>query len=199
MLLLVYLEHLQNEFQLQRLLCRQQRCASDALIDISMRMLTAAMILPSIQIDSINIHRDRAWIVSSHPRTFLPMSITRIALVLCAAERRRHYYRPSHAHAAKFQPSTLDIEVWNYQAHERARRIAAMGVGAVWRQPRPVRRSGKDAVVHFGRDSRQLRPEERDEHERRRTRQYVAYGNRHGLQHAGRARRRLGNLLGLVR
>jgi hypothetical protein len=41
-------------------------------------------------------------------------------------------------------------------------------MGVVWRQPQPVRRSGKDAVAHFGRDSRQLRPEERDEHERRR-------------------------------
>jgi len=68
MLLLVYLEHMQNEFQLQRLLCRQQqqRCASDALINISMRMLTAAMILPSIQTNdnSVDTHRDRAWIVS---------------------------------------------------------------------------------------------------------------------------------------
>ncbi|KZM24369.1 uncharacterized protein EKO05_0007134 [Ascochyta rabiei] len=63
MLLLVYLEHLQNEFQLQRLLCRQQRCASDALIKISMRMLTAVMILPGIQVDSVNIHRDRAWML----------------------------------------------------------------------------------------------------------------------------------------
>jgi hypothetical protein len=73
MLLLVYLEHLQNEFQLQRLLCRQQRCASDALINISMRMLTAAIILPSIQIDHVNINRDRAWMVSSSPCTFLPI------------------------------------------------------------------------------------------------------------------------------
>ncbi|GAB7321930.1 hypothetical protein MBLNU13_g03000t2 [Cladosporium sp. NU13] len=63
MLLLVHLEYLQNEFQLQRLLCRQQRCASDALINISMRMLTAAMVLPSIQVDSVHIHRDRTWIL----------------------------------------------------------------------------------------------------------------------------------------
>ena len=99
MLLLIYLEHLQNEFQLQRLLCRQQRCASDALINISMRMLTAAMILPSIQLDSVHIHRDRAWIVRSLPRTFLSMSLTRIALVLCASERRRPCCRPSYAYA----------------------------------------------------------------------------------------------------
>jgi hypothetical protein len=100
MLLVVYLEHLQNEFQLQRLLCRQQRCASDALLNISMRMLTAAIILPGIQIDSVNIHRDRAWIVSSFPRTFLPMSLTGIALVLCVPERWRPCHRPSHAHTA---------------------------------------------------------------------------------------------------
>lgn len=73
MLLLIYLEHLQNEFQLQRLLCRQQKYASDALINISMRMLTAAMVLPSIQLDSVHIHRDRAWIVSILPRNFLSM------------------------------------------------------------------------------------------------------------------------------
>ncbi|KAG9202098.1 hypothetical protein G6514_004766 [Epicoccum nigrum] len=30
---------------------------------VRMRMLTAAMILPGIQIDSVNIHRDRAWIL----------------------------------------------------------------------------------------------------------------------------------------
>ena len=102
MLLLVYLEHLQNEFQLQRLLCRQQRCASDALINISMRMLTAAMILPSIQIDSVHIHRDRTWIVSSLPRAFLSMPLTCIALVLCAPQRRRPCHRPSHTHAAGF-------------------------------------------------------------------------------------------------
>jgi hypothetical protein len=102
MLLLVNLEHLQNEFQLQRLLCRQQRCASDALINISMRMLTAAMVLPSIQLDSIHIHRDRAWIVSSLHPTFLPMLLTRVALVLCAPERRCPCYRPSYAYAAGF-------------------------------------------------------------------------------------------------
>jgi hypothetical protein len=102
MLLVVYLEYLQNEFQLQRLLCRQQRCASDALLNISMRMLTAAIILPGIQIDSVNIHRDRAWIVSSLPRTFLPMSLTGIALVLCVPERWRPCHRPSHAHTAGF-------------------------------------------------------------------------------------------------
>lgn len=89
MLLLVHLEYLQNEFQLQRLLCRQQRCASDALINISMRMLTAAMVLPSIQVDSVHIHRDRTWIVSNLTRAFLPVSLTRIALVLCASECRR--------------------------------------------------------------------------------------------------------------
>lgn len=100
MLLLVHLEHLQNEFQLQRLLYRQQGCASDALINISMRMLTAAMILPSIQVDSVNIHRDRAWMVSTLPRTFFPTSLTRTALVLCAPERRRPCHRPPHAHAA---------------------------------------------------------------------------------------------------
>jgi hypothetical protein len=106
MLLLVYLEHLQNEFQLQRLLCRQERCASDALMNISMRMLTAAMILPSIQVDSVHIHRDRTWIVSSFLRIFLPMSLTRTALVLCAPERWRPCHRPSQAHAAGFQLST---------------------------------------------------------------------------------------------
>jgi hypothetical protein len=102
MLLLVYLEHLQNEFQLQRMLCRQQRYASDALINISMRILTAVMILPSIQVDSIHVHRDRTWIVSNLLRTFLPMSLTRIALVLCAPERWRPCHRPSHARAAEF-------------------------------------------------------------------------------------------------
>jgi hypothetical protein len=102
MLLLVYLEHLQNEFQLQRMLCRQQRYASDALINISMRILTAVMILPSIQVDSVHIHRDRTWIVSSLLRTFLPMSLTCIALVLCAPERRRPCHRRSHAYAAGF-------------------------------------------------------------------------------------------------
>ena len=100
MLLVVYLEHLQNEFQLQRLLCRQQRCASDALLNISMRMLIAAIILPGIQSDSVNINRDRAWIVSGLPRIVLLMSLTRIASVLCASERWRACHRPSHAHAA---------------------------------------------------------------------------------------------------
>lgn len=102
MLLVVYLEHLQNEFQLQRLLCRQQRCASDALLNISMRMLTAAIILPGIQSDSVNINRDRAWIVSGLPRIVLLMSLTRIALVLCVSERWRPYNRASYAHAAGF-------------------------------------------------------------------------------------------------
>ena len=111
MLLLVYLEHLQNEFQLQRLLYRQERCASDALINISMRMLTAVMILPGIQFDSVNIHRDRAWNVSSLPRAFLLMSLTRLAFVLCAPERQLPCHRPSHAYAAECQPSTLSIEV----------------------------------------------------------------------------------------
>lgn len=78
-----------------------------------------------------------------------------------------------------------------------------MGVRAVWRQPQPLRRGGKDAVAHFGRDTRQLRPQERDGHERRRERrrqrQHVAYSNGHGLQHDGRARRGLGSLLELVR
>jgi hypothetical protein len=46
-----------------------------------------------------------------------------------------------------------DIEVGSHQTHKRARSIAAMGVGAVWRQPQPVRRGGKDAVAHLGRDS----------------------------------------------
>ncbi|KAJ4312539.1 hypothetical protein N0V94_007396 [Neodidymelliopsis sp. IMI 364377] len=38
--------------------------AQDNLVyKVHMRMLTAAMILPGIQVDSVNIHRDRAWIL----------------------------------------------------------------------------------------------------------------------------------------
>lgn len=100
MLLLVHLEHLQNEFQLQRLLCRQQGCASDALIDISMRMLTAVMILPSIQLDSVYIHRDRTWIVRTLPRTFLPIKVTDTRCSFCTMRFRALASSPStFAHA----------------------------------------------------------------------------------------------------
>ena len=64
MLLVAYLDHLHSEFQLQRLLSQHSSMASNALLDISLRLLATAMVVTSRDIDTLGMRRDRAWIVS---------------------------------------------------------------------------------------------------------------------------------------
>lgn len=73
MQLIVYLEHLQNEFQLQRLYAKEStNVDGDGVADVSMRMFTAAMNHHTIEHDVMSPSRDRTWIVSQVPVRITP-------------------------------------------------------------------------------------------------------------------------------
>lgn len=65
--LVVFLEHLQNEFQLRRFWCHCHNqfdlAARDSLLDVSMRILTAAMILPYGVAKTAEMQKDQTWLV----------------------------------------------------------------------------------------------------------------------------------------
>ncbi|KAI9752115.1 MAG: hypothetical protein M4579_005753 [Chaenotheca gracillima] len=64
-LLMVFLEHLQNEFQLRRVLCQSQHDLTrrDSLLEVSMHILTTAMGLPGAATKSAELQKDQTWIL----------------------------------------------------------------------------------------------------------------------------------------
>jgi hypothetical protein len=88
MLLAVFLEHLRTQFLLQRLLCRHWPAAKDALIKVSMQLLSTVMVMTSPRIQCADIRREAAWML---PLYALP-SIGVLAIELRQNAYQEHLY-----------------------------------------------------------------------------------------------------------